>query len=76
MARAGWRTDIPLRRPGGNRRVGDRICTRRCTPTVQAARYLIILTPRLSALVAALQADRDSTHQQEIYERFGSELLE
>ena len=40
------------------------------------ARYLIILTPRLSALVAALQADRDSTHQHEIYERFGSELLE
>jgi len=27
------------------------------------ARYLIILTPRLSALVAALQADRDWTHQ-------------
>jgi hypothetical protein len=40
------------------------------------ARYLIILTPRLSALVAALQADRDSTHQHEIYVRFGSELLE
>jgi len=40
------------------------------------ARYLIILTPRLSALVAALQADRDSKHQHEIYERFGSELLE
>src|SRR5215469_1472972 len=36
------------------------------------ARYLIILTPRLSALVAALQADRDLDHQHEIYERFGS----
>lgn len=40
------------------------------------ARYLIILTPRLSALIAALQADRDSTHQREIYRRFDSEILE
>jgi quercetin dioxygenase-like cupin family protein len=40
------------------------------------ARYLIILTPRLSALVAALQADRDPAHQREIYKRFNSELLE
>ena len=40
------------------------------------ARYLIILTPRLSALIAALQADRDPTHQKEIYRRFNSELLE
>lgn len=40
------------------------------------ARYLIILTPRLSALIAALQADRDPTHQNEIYRRFNSELLE
>jgi quercetin dioxygenase-like cupin family protein len=40
------------------------------------ARYLIILTPRLSALIAALQADRDPTHQKEIYKRFNSELLE
>ncbi|HEX4577500.1 MAG TPA: cupin domain-containing protein [Edaphobacter sp.] len=40
------------------------------------ARYLIILTSRLSALIAALQADRDPTHQSEIYRRFNSELLE
>jgi quercetin dioxygenase-like cupin family protein len=40
------------------------------------ARYLIILTPRLSALIAALQADRDPDHQHEIYRRFDSELLE
>ena len=40
------------------------------------ARYLIILTPRLSALIAALQADHDPTHQHEIYARFCSELLE
>ena len=40
------------------------------------ARYLIILTPRLSALIAALQADRDPAHQKEIYQRFESELLE
>lgn len=40
------------------------------------ARYLIILTPRLSALIAALQADREPAHQHEIYRRFDSELLE
>ena len=40
------------------------------------ARYLIILTPRLKALIAALQADRDPAHQHEIYRRFDSELLE
>jgi mannose-6-phosphate isomerase-like protein (cupin superfamily) len=40
------------------------------------ARYLIILTPRLGALIAALQADRDPAHQSEIYQRFNSELLE
>jgi uncharacterized RmlC-like cupin family protein len=43
---------------------------------VADARYLIILTPRLSALIAALQADRDPAHQHEIYRRFDSELLE
>jgi quercetin dioxygenase-like cupin family protein len=40
------------------------------------ARYLIILTPRLSALIAALQADRDPVRQHEIYRKFDSELLE
>lgn len=40
------------------------------------ARYLIILTPRLRALIAALQSDRDPAHQREIYARFDSELLE
>jgi quercetin dioxygenase-like cupin family protein len=40
------------------------------------ARYLIILTPRLKGLIAALQADRDPAHQHEIYRRFDSELLE
>lgn len=40
------------------------------------ARYLIILTPRLKAMIAALQADRDPAHQKEIYRRFDSELLE
>ena len=44
--------------------------------TAPGTRYLIILTPRLSALIAALQADRDPTHQHEIYRRFDSELLE
>jgi quercetin dioxygenase-like cupin family protein len=40
------------------------------------ARYLIVLTPRLRGLIAALQADRDPAHQKEIYQRFDSELLE
>jgi quercetin dioxygenase-like cupin family protein len=40
------------------------------------ARYLIILTLRLSGLIGALQADRDPAHQREIYRRFDSELLE
>jgi len=40
------------------------------------ARYLIILTPRIAGLIAALQADRDSAHQHEIYRRFDSELLD
>jgi quercetin dioxygenase-like cupin family protein len=42
----------------------------------EGARYLIVLTPRLSALIAALQADRDLVHQQEIYRQFASEMLE
>ena len=46
------------------------------TYTAANARYLIILTPRLRALIAELQADRDPTHQREIYKRFNSELLE
>ena len=40
------------------------------------ARYLIVLTPRLSLLIDALHADRHPEHQREIYRRFDSELLE
>ena len=40
------------------------------------ARYLIVLTPRIAALISALQADRDPVHQHDIYRRFDSELLE
>ena len=40
------------------------------------ARYLIILTPRLRELIATLQADRDPSHQHDIYRRYESELLE
>jgi quercetin dioxygenase-like cupin family protein len=40
------------------------------------ARYLIVLTPRLSALIAALQDDREPSRQHDIYQRFDSELLE
>src|SRR5216684_4095004 len=42
----------------------------------EGARYLVVLTPRLSALIAALQADRDPARQHEIYRRFDSEALE
>lgn len=42
----------------------------------EGARYLIVLTPRLSALIAALQANRDPARQRDIYRRFDSELLE
>jgi quercetin dioxygenase-like cupin family protein len=42
----------------------------------EGARYLIVLAPRLAGLIAALQADRDPAHQQEIYRRFDSEMLE
>jgi mannose-6-phosphate isomerase-like protein (cupin superfamily) len=40
------------------------------------SRYLIVLTPRLRALITELQSDRDSGRQREIYRRFDSELLE
>jgi hypothetical protein len=40
------------------------------------SRYLIILTPRLSALIAALQSDHSPAHQRDIYRSFDSELLE
>jgi quercetin dioxygenase-like cupin family protein len=40
------------------------------------SRYLIVLTPRLRALIGELQNDRDPAHQREIYRRFDSELLE
>ena len=39
------------------------------------SRYLIILTPRLRALIAALQTNRDPANQHEIYRRFNSDLL-
>ena len=42
----------------------------------EKARYLIVLTPRLSALIAALQSDRDPAHERQIYRRFDSEMLE
>src|SRR5947208_3536502 len=44
--------------------------------TSHDARYLIILTPRLRALIRELQSDRDPAHQHGIYRRFDSELLE
>ena len=40
------------------------------------ARYLIILTPRLRALISALQANQVPANQAEVYQRFDSELLE
>ena len=40
------------------------------------ARYLIILTPRLDALVRELQQTRDRTAHAEVYRKHESELLE
>lgn len=40
------------------------------------ARYLIILTPRLEALIAELQVNRDPAAQRTIYENHESTLLE
>ena len=36
------------------------------------ARYLVVLTPRVRALISALHADRDPGRQMEIYPRFDS----
>lgn len=41
----------------------------------ERARYLIILPPRVQALIAALQSDRDPGHQHDLYRRCDSELL-
>jgi mannose-6-phosphate isomerase-like protein (cupin superfamily) len=43
---------------------------------LEAARYLLILTPRLRDLIAELQNNRDPSAQAEIYRRYGSEVLE
>ena len=40
------------------------------------ARYLIVLTPRLAALIAELQQTSDGSRHAGIYEKYESELLE
>src|SRR6266550_3478892 len=40
------------------------------------ARYLIVLTPRLAALIAELQQTLDRSHQSAVYQKHDSELLE
>jgi mannose-6-phosphate isomerase-like protein (cupin superfamily) len=40
------------------------------------ARYLIILTPRLDALIKALQSEKDRGRHGEIYDAYQSEMLE
>ncbi len=40
------------------------------------SRYLIVLTPRLRALISELQKDRDPSRQHEIYRLYDSEHLE
>jgi len=40
------------------------------------ARYLILITPRLDALIAELQRVRDTTQHAEIYRRHASALVE
>ena len=41
-----------------------------------SARYLIILTPRLAALISELQENRDPHAQAAIYQKYDSTLLE
>jgi mannose-6-phosphate isomerase-like protein (cupin superfamily) len=41
-----------------------------------AARYLIILTPRLDALIAELQQSADRAQHAAVYRKYESELLE
>ena len=43
---------------------------------LEGARYLLILTPRLRDLIAALQGNRDRSAQVELYRQHESELLE
>ena len=57
-------------------RSGPRYAGSECYSAGAGARYLIILTPRIVALISALQADGDPSHQHDIYRRFDSELLE
>jgi len=40
------------------------------------ARYLVLLTPRLDALIAELQRHGDPAGQADIYRRYASDLLE
>jgi mannose-6-phosphate isomerase-like protein (cupin superfamily) len=40
------------------------------------ARYLIVLTPRLAALIAELQHTADRSQHAAVYEKYDSELLE
>ena len=40
------------------------------------ARYLIVMTPRLAALISELQTNRDPAQQAAIYQRHASTLLE
>jgi quercetin dioxygenase-like cupin family protein len=46
------------------------------TYTATAARYLIVLTPRLAALIADLQNTRDRSAHSAIYRKYESTLLE
>ena|SRR5690242_4694559 len=46
------------------------------TYTATDARYLIILTPRLDALITELQSNRDKDAQPGIYAKYQSTLLE
>ena len=46
------------------------------TYTATNARYLIVLTPRVAALIAELQQTRDQSLHSAIYRKYESELLE
>jgi hypothetical protein len=52
------------------------VCVDHTYTAEKGAFYRIVLTPRLSVLIAALQADHVAAHQADFYRRFDSEILE
>jgi mannose-6-phosphate isomerase-like protein (cupin superfamily) len=46
------------------------------TYTAENARYLVIMTPRLAALISELQSTPDRSHHGAVYQKYNSDVLE